>query len=119
MAETETEAVFRRFYVHIWNEGDIAVADELLVEIFANHAVADAPASHRVLHKRGVVGTRIAYLDWPLIIEDLFAEDDWVTARWREHGTHRLGRGGAPDREESRVLGNTIVCVINGRIAEF
>jgi hypothetical protein len=30
MVESENKAVFRRFYEIIWNEGDLAAADELL-----------------------------------------------------------------------------------------
>ena len=60
MVETENKAVFRRFYEDVWNEGDLAVVDELFAADFVNHAVGDAPTPHRELYKRGVVETRIA-----------------------------------------------------------
>ena len=83
MVEAENEAVFRRFYEAIWNEGDLGLADELLSENFVNNEVRDASIPHRELYKRGLFETRTAYPDWYLAIEDLVAEGDLVTARWR------------------------------------
>ncbi len=120
MVEAENQAVFRRFYEGMWNEGDLAVADELLVEDFVNHALGDAPAPHRELYKRGVVETRIAYPDWTLVIEDLVAEDDRVTARWRAHGTHTGELEGIrPTGKRDEFIGTTIVRVVEGKIVEL
>jgi predicted ester cyclase len=120
MAETENKAVFRRFYEDIWNKGDLTVADELLAEDFVNHAVGGAPAPHRELYKRGVVETRLAYPDWTLVIEDLVAEDDRVTAHWRAHGTH-TGKleGIKPTGKRDEFVGTTVVRVVDGKIVEF
>ena len=120
MGEAENGAVFRRFYEVVWNGGDLLVADELLAEDFVNHAVGDAPAPHRELYKRGVVETRIAYPDWALVIEDLVAEGDRVTAHWRAHGTHTGELGGiTPTGKRDEFVGTTVVRVVGGRIVEL
>jgi len=41
MDEQQNEAVFRRFYEAVWNEGDLAVTDEILSDDFVNHAIGD------------------------------------------------------------------------------
>lgn len=120
MVEPENKAVFRRFYEDVWNEGDLAVVDELLAADFVNHAVGDAPAPHRELYKRGVVETRIAYPDWTLVIEDLVAEGDRVTARWRAHGTHTGElEGVTPTGKRDEFVGTTVVRVEDGTIVEL
>jgi predicted ester cyclase len=117
MVEAKNEAVFRRFYEAVWNEGDLVVADELLAEDFVNHAVGDAPAPHRELYKRGVVETRIASPDWTLVIEDLVAEDDRVMARWRAHGTHTGELEGiTPTGKRDEFIDTTVVRVVAGKI---
>jgi predicted ester cyclase len=120
MAEAENEAVFRRFYEGIWNEGDLAVGDELLSEDFVNHEVVDAPISHRELYKHGVLQTRTAYPDWYLLIEELVAEGDRVTARWRAGGTHTGElEGVAPTGKREEFVGTTVVRMVDGKIVEF
>jgi steroid delta-isomerase-like uncharacterized protein len=120
MAVSENEAVFRRFYEAIWNEGDLAVADELLSEDFVNHEVEDAPVLHRELYKRGVLQTRTAYPDWYLLIEELVAEGDRVTARWRAGGTHTSKLEGIkPTGKRDEFVGTTVVRVVDGKIVEF
>ena len=120
MAVSENEAVFRRFYEAIWNEGDLAVADEILSEDFVNHEVEDAPVPHRELYKRGVLQTRTAYSDWYLLIEELVAEGDQVTARWRAGGTHTGElEGVAPTGKREEFVGTTVVRMVDGKIVEF
>jgi predicted ester cyclase len=120
MVEAKNESVFRRFYEAVWNEGDLVVADELLAEDFVNHTVGDAPAPHRELYKRGGVTRRIAYPDWTLVIEDLVAEDDWVMARWRAHGTHTGELEGiTPTGKRDEFIGTTVVRVVAGKIVEL
>ena len=65
-----------------------------------------ASTPHRELYKRGVVQTRTAYPDWTLVIEEMTAEADWITAHWRAWHVHWLGRGSATDRRAGRVRGN-------------
>jgi len=120
MVEPENEALFRRFYEAIWNEGDLAVVDELLSKDFVNHEVGDAPLPHRELYKRGVLQTRTAYPDWWLVIEELVAEGDRVTARWRAGGTH-VGEleGAAATGKQAAFVGTTAVREVDGKIVEF
>jgi steroid delta-isomerase-like uncharacterized protein len=120
MVEADNMAVFRRFYEDVWNEGNLAVVDELLAEDFVNHAVGDAPAPHREHYKQGVVETRVAYPDWTLIIEDLVAEGDRVTARWWAQGTHTGALEGiSPTGKRDEFRGITVVRLADGKIIEL
>ncbi len=120
MPEADKKAVFRRFYEVVWNEGNLSVVDELLAEDFVNHAVGDAPAPHRELYKRGVVETRTAYPDWTLVVEDLEAEGERVTARWRAWGTHTGElEGVTPTGKRDGFVGATVVRVVGGKIVEL
>jgi predicted ester cyclase len=120
MAEAENEAVFRRFYEALWNEGDLAVADELLSEDFVNHEVEDAPVPHRELYKQDVLQTRTAYPDWYLLIEELSTEGDRVMARWRAGGTHTGElEGVAPTGKREEFVGTTVVRMVDGKIVLF
>ena len=120
MDQQENEAVFRRFYEVLWNEGDLAVADELLSEDFVNRELGDEPPPHRELYKQGVLQTRSAYPDWWLVIEELVAEGDRVTARWRAGGTHTGElEGVAPTGKREEFVGTTTVRVVDGKIVEF
>jgi predicted ester cyclase len=76
---------FLRSYLE---RGDLAATDEFLSEDFVNREVEGTQYPHRELYKEGVVETRTAYPDWTLVIEDLVAAGDRVTARWRAWGTH-------------------------------
>jgi predicted ester cyclase len=121
MDQQENEAVFRRFYEVLWNEGDLAVADELLSEDFVNHELGDdVPPPHREFYKQGVLQTRSAYPDWWLVIEELRSEGDRVTARWRAGGTHTGElEDVAPTGKREEFVGTTTVRVVNGKIVEF
>jgi predicted ester cyclase len=121
MDQQENEAVFRRFYEVLWNEGDLAVADELLSEDFVNHELGDdVPPPHRELYKQGVLQTRSAYPDWWLVIEELRSEGDRVNARWRAGGTHTGElEDVAPTGKREEFVGTTTVRVVDGKIVEF
>jgi predicted ester cyclase len=120
MDEQENEAVFRRFYEAIWNEGNLSVADDLLSEDFVNHELGDVPPPHRELYKQAVLETRTAYPDWWLVIEELLSEGDRVTARWRAGDTHTGElEGVAPTGKREELVGTTVVRVVDGKVVEF
>jgi predicted ester cyclase len=87
MSTEENKAIFRRFIEEVWNNGNLAVADEL----FAPNAVS--PSAPQL--PPGSEGVRIittmfrsAFPDFHMKIEDLIAEGDKVIARLTESGTH-------------------------------
>jgi steroid delta-isomerase-like uncharacterized protein len=89
---TETnKATLRRAIEEGWNQGNVALFDELFAPNFIHHD-PDRP-DFRTLedYKRYVTETRSAFPDFHLTIEDLIAEGEQVVTRWMWRGTHTGG----------------------------
>ena len=93
MSTTEEEtnkAQFRRAYEEMFNQGNLAIADELTAPDFLNHEVPPGmnyrgPESARQV----VMMLRTAFPDLHFTIEELVAEGDTVAARVTLSGTHQ------------------------------
>jgi steroid delta-isomerase-like uncharacterized protein len=78
MVDTATnKAVVRRLWDEVWNQGDLAVTDQILDPPYAAHERAFVPV------------VRAAFPDSHHTIEDLIAEGDRVVTRFTWTGTHR------------------------------
>ncbi len=90
MATTEAnKAQFRRTLEEMFNQGNLAIADELIAPDCLNHEVPPGmnnrgPESMRQV----VVMLRTAFPDLHYIIEELVAEGDTVAGRVTMSGTH-------------------------------
>lgn len=86
--EAENKEQFRRTYEEMFNEGDLALADELIAPDFLNHEAPPGknygPASMRGL----ITWLRTAFPDLHFTIEELVAEGDTVAGRVTMSGTH-------------------------------
>ena len=118
MSTSENQALVRRFLEEAYNQGDLAVGDELL----AADCVFYTPAPIR-----GIAGWKqfaTAFLmafpdDLQVIIDDMFAAGDKVAARWTARGTHRGSlRGIPPSGNQVTWLGMALYSVSDGKIAE-
>ena len=116
---TAHKMLFRRFYEDAWNHGDLELVCTLLAPTFHNHEV-DTPPPHRELYCQAIRDTRTAFPDWTNTIEHLIAEDEFVAADWRAHGTH-LGEAWnlKPTGKIVRTKGLTLVRITNGMITDF
>ena len=79
--------IIRRVIEEIWNQGNMAVADELIHPDY----IHNEPGMVRVgidLFKGGVIEYRSAFPDLRVSIDKIFAEDDKVVASWTFTGTH-------------------------------
>jgi len=99
MATTEEEtnkAQFRRTYEELFNQGNLAVTDELIAPDFLNHEAPPGmnrgPESARQL----VTWLRSAFPDLHFTIEELVAEGDTVVGRVTMSGTHQGPFQGIP-----------------------
>jgi predicted ester cyclase len=84
---SENKAIIRRFIDEVWNEGNLAVADEIF------HPQATSPSAPQL--PTGGAGVKViagmfrsAMPDYHIEIIDLLAEGDWVLARFTQSGTH-------------------------------
>ena len=101
MAPDESERRARRLVEEVLNQGDLAVADELLAPDCVHHVVDDAhpgqvPGSEGM--KRWVVALRRAFPDLWASVDDEIAEADRVVQRITCRGTRRAVAGHPADR---------------------
>jgi predicted ester cyclase len=92
----ENKAIFRRTYEELLNQGNLAVADELIAPDFINHEAPPGrdrgPESMRGL----ATMLRTAFPDLHFTIEELIAEGDVVAGRLTMSGTHEGPLMGTP-----------------------
>jgi steroid delta-isomerase-like uncharacterized protein len=84
----ENKVAFLRTYEELFNQGNLAVADEVIAPEFVNH---EAPPGHTPGPEsmRAVAGMlRTAFPDLHFTIEELIAEGDLVAGRVTMRGTH-------------------------------
>ena len=89
MAPEEIKAQYRRTFEEVFNQGNLAIVDDLVAPDFLNHEVPPG------MHNRGPESTRqvvtmlrTAFPDLHFTIEDLVAEGDTVAGRVTMSGTH-------------------------------
>lgn len=118
MSDNDNEQLVRRFLEEAYNQGNLAVGDELL----AADCVFYAPAPIR-----GIAGWKqfaTAFLnafpdDLQVTIDDIFAAGDRVAARWTARGTHKGHlRGVPPSGNLVTWLGIAIYSLSDGKITE-
>ena len=114
----EHKALFRRFIDEVWNNGNLAVADELFApDAFTPSAPQLPPGRAGV--KVIVTLWRTAFPDFHMTIEDLIAEGDKVVARFTETGTHQGEfMGIAPTGRPMSVTEIGILRLVDGKVVE-
>src|SRR2546426_11430279 len=93
-----TKAIARRFYEEGWNQGNLAVFDELLA---SNHVLHDPGFPEPIRGPEGFkqyyASYRTAFPGNQLTVEDYLAEGDTVVSRWTGRGT-QIGRASCRER---------------------
>jgi predicted ester cyclase len=116
-------AASRRLLEETFNEGNLALADELIAPETENHDPA-TPAELRGLRgpevfKRTVRMYRDAFPDVKMTVDDAVAADDKVVLRWHSEGTHRGELAGlAPTGARVSVTGISIDQWRDGKVVE-
>jgi steroid delta-isomerase-like uncharacterized protein len=120
MSAEDNKTVVRRLIEKFWNQGNLAVADELYTAdaVHRDPVTPDlgrGPASIQQLHT--LYGA--SFPDQQFTVEDLVAEGDKVVVRWTVRGTHQGELMGiAPTGKQVTVTGITIYQLTDGKIAE-
>lgn len=94
-APTNAEIV-QRVADEVWNQGDLAVADELFADDFVNHDPNPGGVTDLEGYKKWVRKWRAAFPDYHVEVHDLIAEEGRVGARYTVTGTHRGELFGVP-----------------------
>ncbi|MBI3287464.1 MAG: ester cyclase [Chloroflexi bacterium] len=118
MGAQENKDRFRRAFEALFNEGNLAVADELFDPNFLGHAPPNPIRGPQGL-KQTVDMYRKALPDLHLTIEDQIAQGDRLANRWTARGTHRGELMGIPPTGKPVTLtGITINRWAGGKIVE-
>jgi steroid delta-isomerase-like uncharacterized protein len=112
--------VVRRLFEEVWNKGNLPVADELFEQNYSHHD-SSTPEFGRgpESEKKRATLYRTAFPDVRLMIEDIIAEGETVTARWSCKGTHKGDlRGIAPTGKQFTISGISVARLTNGKMVE-
>src|SRR5438093_12903410 len=86
---TSNEALTRRWFEEVWNQGRVEAIDELLAEDGIAHGLGSGddlrgPAGFKPFHAR----FKGAFPDIRITVEDMISEGDMVAVRFTCRGTH-------------------------------
>jgi steroid delta-isomerase-like uncharacterized protein len=113
------ESTIRRFFHELWNQWDLAVADEIVAADVRFRGSLGTTLEGREAFKGYVEQVRAAFPDWHNQIDELIEADDSVVARMTWSGTHR-GRlfGIPPTGRPVSYVGVAIFHLADGVIEE-
>ncbi len=123
MSTEDNMAIGRRLIEEVWNQGKVALIDELLASNFILQDPDRPDVRSREDYKRWVTETRSAFPDFRITIEGIFAQGEEVADRWTMHGTNtgdlvtpmmRIPATG----KQITVMGLSIVRFAGGKIVE-
>jgi len=84
----DLEAVVRRFFEQVWNQGNVVAAGDFLAAEFTSHNAFDVAILGPDDYGRAVLDYRRAFPDLTVTLEDVFAAGDRVAVRGIDRGTH-------------------------------
>jgi len=121
MSEHENVALVKRWFKEVWNEGRTDTIWELLAPRFEGVGQVEdgsritTPEEFLVFQAR----LRAAFSNFEVTIEDAFAADDKVAARWISRGIHTGDQLGVPATgKEIVVRGISMAIIRDGKIVE-
>lgn len=113
----ENKAIIRRLYEEL-NKGNLNIADELIVEDYAQHSILPVPPG-REGFKKFFAAFSAAFPNAHFTIEDMIAEKDKVALRFTGRFTHRGEFMGVhPTGKQMKMTGIDIFRLSNGKIVE-
>jgi len=123
MSAETNKAISRRWYEDLFNQGNLAVADEICAEDYANLEPYGPPGGWPVgpTGAKAVVATyRTAFPDLVFTVEEQIAEGQSVATRWTARGTQTglLPGGIAPTGRLVAVTGISVERYDGGKIVE-
>jgi len=121
MSTEQNKTFVRRYWEQVWNQGNLAVVDELIASDFDGHPLPSDPDFGRgPAGQKQLVGMyRTAFPDLHMTIEDMTAEGDRVVVRWTVRGTQTGEMMGIPATgKPTTVTGMFLNRLAAGKIVE-
>jgi steroid delta-isomerase-like uncharacterized protein len=117
MSVEENKAIVRRYFEAFFNQGNLAVADEIIAEGYQSTlpGVGTGLEGQKQLYQMFHAG----FPDLRFTIEDLIAEGDKVVARWTARATHQGEfQGIAPTGKQVAISWISIDRISDGKMQE-
>ena len=115
----ENKTILRRFFEEIFNDQNLAVADEIVAIDYINHNAAPGETPGREGLKQFVAYLHSAAEGIRFVIEDQVAEGEKVVTRWTATATHTGEFAGIPATGKAFSLtAINIHRVVDGQIQE-
>jgi predicted ester cyclase len=115
----DNKALVHRLFEEVWNQGNLAVIDELFATSYIRYDPATPEAKGLAGFKHFLVTLRAAFPDICATIEDVIAEGDKVAARAIWRGTHQGEYLGiAPTGKHVAIMGTVTLRVAHNRFQE-
>lgn len=119
LTEEEVQNLVERD-LEFWNEGNLALADELIAPDYVEHT---ADISEDIVgidaFKEKITNLRTNYPDFNCTVEELIVKDDRIVWRWIITGTNTGTTSDIPPTgKKTRIEGVGIIRVANGKIVE-
>jgi len=119
MSVEENKALIRRLIEEVWNNGNLALVDELLVTDYVFHDPTGMDLHGLDEYKQRVSSIRNAFPDLHFTIDDVIAEGDKVVHRWSLSATHkREFRGIKPTGKKVTIWAIGIERIADGKFVE-
>jgi steroid delta-isomerase-like uncharacterized protein len=121
MSTEQNKTLVHRYWEQVWNQGNLAVVDELIATDFDGHPAPSDPDFGRGPEgqKQFIRMYRTAFPDLRMTIEDMTAEGDRVAVRWTARGTQTGEMMGMPATgKHATVTGMFLNRLASGKIVE-
>ena len=119
MSTERNKLILRRFFEEIFNQGNLALADEIVAAGYVNHDPAPGETPGLEGLKGFVTSLRTSFPDLHYTIDDQVAEGGKVVTRWTCLGTHKATFAGIPATgKQASVQAISIHRVMDGKIQE-
>ena len=119
MTTNNKDIVLRYWYQELWDNWNIAVADDFLTDDYRLHAPGVPVPLDRDTTKQVVAMYGSAFPDLKHTVDEWILEGDAVAARWTVRGTHRGEFQGIPATGKSiKLSGITVHHLTDARVRE-
>ena len=101
---TDTNALAQRYFEEAWNQGDMAVVDELFAPDCAYYLNSDVVLQGAERMKQAILGTRAMFSALRFTVEEQVVDGDRIAARLTYGGTYLGGGALVPDTAIGRHI---------------